>query len=126
MIDGFSRPPDSLISGSKPRDGYVVRRYIDNEPASDTTAAMADRVTYDVLVHFDGGDQILERVAPGNSRPEVEIYPAKVGSPVTVHWSGDTMAFSIIEQPKFEDCTETPPEQRPENIISRVLRALGV
>ena len=42
MIDGFSRPPDSIISGSKPRDGFVVRRYIDNEQASDGTAAMAD------------------------------------------------------------------------------------
>ena len=126
MIDGFSRTPDSMVSGSKPRDGVVARRYIGNEPAAVGQAALADNVTYDVIVRFDGGDQVLERVAPSNDRPEVEIYPASPGSPVLIHWWGDEMRFSIVEQPKYEDCASTPESQRPESIISRVLRSLGV
>ena len=126
MIDGFSRPPDSLISGSKPRDGYVAQRYISNEPASDGVASLADNVSYDILIHFDDGDRVVGRCKPANGRPEVEIYPAPIGSPVTIHWKGDQMAFTIIEQPKYEECTAVPPESRPENIISRALRFLGV
>jgi hypothetical protein len=126
MIDGFSRPPDSMISGSKPRDGVVARRYINNETVSGDRAGLADDITYDVIVRFDGGDQVLERVAPSNDRPEVEIYPASPGSPVLIHWWGDEMRFLIVEQPKYEDCESTPESARPESIISRVLRSLGV
>ena len=126
MIDGFSRPSDSIVSGSKPRDGFVAQRYINNETVSGDRAGLADDITYDVLIHFDDGDRVIPKIKPSNDRPAVEILPASIGAPVTIHWRGDIMVFSIVEQPKYEDCESTPESARPESIISRVLRSLGV
>ncbi len=124
-IDGFDRPVDSLVSGSKPRDGFVAQRYINNEPASETASAMPAQVTYDVLVHGDTSDFIIPKVSPSNARPDVEILPAPVGAPVTIFHKGQIMYFQIIEQPKFEDC-ENQTATGGESLLSRALRLLGI